>query len=55
MLCSFPHLGASTSSAEENCAMMSAEQIIKFLVDGEIFNSVNFPETTRLKENLLIG
>ena len=48
---SFPHLGASTSSAEENCAMMSAEQIIKFLVDGEIFNSVNFPDTTLKRES----
>ena len=47
----FPHLGASTSSAEENCAIMSAEQIIKFLVDGEIFNSVNFPETTLKRES----
>ena len=47
----FPHLGASTSSAEENCAIMSAEQIIKFLVDGEIFNSVNFPDTTLKRES----
>lgn len=48
---SFPHLGASTSSAEENCAIMSAEQIIKFLIDGEIFNSVNFPDTTLKRES----
>ena len=48
---SFPHLGASTSSAEENCAIMSADQIIKFLVDGEIFNSVNFPDTTLKRES----
>ena len=48
---SFPHLGASTSSAEDNCALMSAEQIIKFLVDGEIFNSVNFPDTTLKRES----
>ena len=48
---SFPHLGASTSSAEENCAIMSGEQIIKFLLDGEIFNSVNFPDTTLKRES----
>ena len=48
---SFPHLGASTSSAEQNCAIMSGEQIIKFLLDGEIFNSVNFPDTTLKRES----
>ncbi len=39
----FPHLGASTAEAEENCAMMAAEQLIDFLDNGNIVNSVNFP------------
>ena len=39
-----PHLGASTKEAEINCAVMAAEQAYKFLKDGEIVNSVNFPK-----------
>ena len=38
-----PHLGASTNEAEENCAVMAAEQISNFLNYGIIVNSVNFP------------
>ena len=38
-----PHLGASTDEAEENCAMMVADQVIDFLANGNIKNSVNFP------------
>ncbi len=38
-----PHLGASTGEAEENCAVMVADQIIDFLENGNIRNSVNFP------------
>ncbi|HJP52704.1 MAG TPA: phosphoglycerate dehydrogenase, partial [Pseudomonadales bacterium] len=38
-----PHLGASTEEAEENCAMMVADQLIDFLENGNIRNSVNFP------------
>jgi D-3-phosphoglycerate dehydrogenase len=38
-----PHLGASTDEAEENCAMMVADQMIDFLEHGNIKNSVNFP------------
>ncbi|OGO90090.1 MAG: 3-phosphoglycerate dehydrogenase [Coxiella sp. RIFCSPHIGHO2_12_FULL_42_15] len=38
-----PHLGASTKEAEENCAVMAAEQIQKYLEHGAIKNSVNFP------------
>jgi D-3-phosphoglycerate dehydrogenase len=38
-----PHLGASTVEAEENCAMMIAEQIKDFLENGNIKNSVNYP------------
>jgi D-3-phosphoglycerate dehydrogenase len=40
----FPHLGASTEEAEENCAIMVADQIRAFLEQGHIHNSVNFPE-----------
>ncbi|EWH08115.1 D-3-phosphoglycerate dehydrogenase [Catenovulum agarivorans DS-2] len=39
----FPHLGASTVEAEENCAVMGAKQLIDFLENGNIVNSVNFP------------
>ena len=39
-----PHLGASTPEAEDNCAIMAAKQIIDFLEDGAIRNSVNFPQ-----------
>lgn len=39
-----PHLGASTEEAEENCAIMVADQIRDFLENGNVHNSVNFPE-----------
>jgi D-3-phosphoglycerate dehydrogenase len=39
-----PHLGASTREAEENCAAMVVEQVRDFLENGNIRNSVNFPE-----------
>lgn len=39
-----PHLGASTTEAEDNCAVMVAEQIKDYLENGNIHNSVNFPE-----------
>ncbi|MCB1723404.1 MAG: phosphoglycerate dehydrogenase [Gammaproteobacteria bacterium] len=39
-----PHLGASTSEAEENCAVMVAEQVRDWLENGNVSNSVNFPE-----------
>lgn len=38
-----PHLGASTAEAEDNCAIMVAEQIKDYLENGNISNSVNFP------------
>ena len=38
-----PHIGASTKEAEENCATMAADQLIDFLENGNIKNSVNFP------------
>ena len=40
-----PHLGASTPEAEDNCAVMAANQIKDFLENGNIINSVNFPKT----------
>jgi D-3-phosphoglycerate dehydrogenase / 2-oxoglutarate reductase len=39
-----PHLGASTNEAEDNCAVMVADQLREFLERGNITNSVNFPE-----------
>jgi len=41
----FPHIGASTSEAEENCSVMAAEQLMDFLENGNIVNSVNYPQT----------
>jgi D-3-phosphoglycerate dehydrogenase len=41
---SFPHLGASTNEAEENCAVMVADSVRDYLQDGTVRNSVNFPE-----------
>jgi D-3-phosphoglycerate dehydrogenase len=40
-----PHLGASTGEAEENCAVMAADSLRDFLENGNIHNSVNFPES----------
>lgn len=39
-----PHLGASTAEAEENCAVMAADQLRDYLQNGNIRNSVNFPD-----------
>lgn len=39
-----PHLGASTFEAEENCAIMVADQVRDFLENGNVRNAVNFPE-----------
>jgi D-3-phosphoglycerate dehydrogenase len=41
----FPHLGASTVEAEENCAVMVADNVREFLENGNVTRSVNFPET----------
>ena len=40
-----PHIGASTEEAEENCAVMAADQLMDYLENGNIRNSVNFPPT----------
>lgn len=39
-----PHIGASTEEAEENCAVMVADQVREYLENGNVRNSVNFPE-----------
>ncbi len=41
-----PHLGASTPESEENCAVMAADQLIDFIENGNIKNSVNLPNTS---------
>ena len=41
-----PHLGASTTESEENCAIMATRQVKAFLETGNIKNSVNFPNVT---------
>lgn len=40
---SIPHLGASTEEAEENCAVMAIHQVVDYLENGNIKNSVNYP------------
>ncbi len=40
---SIPHLGASTKESETNCAIMAVNQVIDYLENGNIVNSVNFP------------
>ena len=40
---SMPHIGASTEESEENCAVMAANQLMDYLENGNIVNSVNFP------------
>ena len=44
-----PHLGASTAEAEDNCAVMVADQLIDYLENGNIVNSVNFPNATLVR------
>jgi len=46
----FPHIGASTAEAEENCSVMAAEQLMDFLENGNIVNSVNFPQTRMARD-----
>lgn len=42
-----PHLGASTEEAEDNCAVMASNQLISYLENGNIVNSVNFPNLSK--------
>jgi len=46
-----PHLGASTGEAEDNCAIMVADQVRDFLEHGNILNAVNFPNTVMTRES----
>ena len=46
-----PHLGASTAEAEDNCAIMVADQVRDFLENGNIRNAVNFPEVVVPRES----
>jgi D-3-phosphoglycerate dehydrogenase len=41
-----PHLGASTPESEDNCAIMAADEIREYIVNGNIINSVNFPSVS---------
>ena len=47
---SLPHLGASTREAERNCAMMAVDALRGFLEDGQVHNSVNFPEAVMARQ-----
>ncbi len=47
-----PHLGASTAEAEENCAVMVAEQLREYLEHGNITNTVNFPNVAMPRESI---
>lgn len=54
-----PHLGASTSESEENCAMMAVRELVNYLLYGNITNSVNFPNvemipSDRVKTRLIV-
>ena len=46
-----PHLGASTAEAEENCAIMVAEQLRDYLEHGNVANAVNFPQVSMARES----
>jgi D-3-phosphoglycerate dehydrogenase / 2-oxoglutarate reductase len=46
-----PHLGASTREAEENCAIMVAEQLRDYLENGNVANAVNFPNVNMARES----
>jgi D-3-phosphoglycerate dehydrogenase len=46
-----PHLGASTREAEENCAVMVADQVVQYIEDGTLRNAVNFPDVSMPRES----
>ena len=46
-----PHLGASTAEAEDNCAVMVVDQVRDFIENGNILNSVNFPDVSMPRES----
>lgn len=47
-----PHLGASTEEAEENCAVMVVEQLRDYLENGNVVNTVNFPNVSMPRESV---
>ncbi len=49
-----PHLGASTAEAEDNCAVMAADELKDFLENGNIRNSVNYPAVSRERDGARI-
>ncbi len=51
-----PHLGASTPESEDNCAVMASEQLVDYIENGNIRNSVNYPEVVlpRTESNRVI-
>lgn len=50
-----PHLGASTEEAEDNCAVMVADQVREYLEHGTVQNSVNFPEVIMPRNSGSVG
>ena len=46
-----PHLGASTPESEENCAVMACDQVMEYLENGNIINSVNYPAISLARTN----
>ena len=46
-----PHLGASTPEAEDNCAYMAAQQLVDYLENGNIVNSVNYPAVSMPRDS----
>jgi D-3-phosphoglycerate dehydrogenase len=50
-LIALPHLGASTGEAEENCAVMVADQLRDYLEHGNLRNAVNFPDVSMARES----
>ena len=47
-----PHLGASTAESEDNCAAMAAQELADYLENGNILNSVNFPNCSLSEDNI---
>lgn len=47
-----PHLGASTAESEDNCAVMAAQELSDYLENGNILNSVNFPNCSLPEDNV---
>ena len=47
-----PHLGASTAELEDNCAVMAAQELADYLENGNILNSVNFPNCSLPEDNV---